>query len=260
MSGLSMQTPEPGVALVVMDRPGRLNAFDDAMVRALPGLLEALAVDPEVKVVVLTGAHGVFSAGGDLALVGESAQLPADELEALLLASFQASAVLHRMDKPTIAAINGPAAGGALGLALACDLRIAAPDATFVAAFIHMGIAPDYGTTWLLPRVVGHAVALEMALTGRRVAATEGHGLGLVTRVCDDPLAEALSLAGQIAAQPARAVALTKRLMRESAALDLPAALCAEAREQTGALLSEEFAGLWAAWRSEICGVNNGSI
>jgi enoyl-CoA hydratase/carnithine racemase len=260
MAGLSVEMPAPGVALVVIDRPGRRNAFDRSMVRALPPLLEALAEDPDVRVVVLTGADGVFSAGGDLELVGELPKLPPAELEALLLESFQASAWLHGMAKPTIAAISGPAAGGGLGLALACDLRIAGRDATFVSTFIHLGIAPDYGTTWLLPRAVGRDVALEMALTGRRVDAEEARAIGLATRVSDDPLADALSLAGRIAAQPPHAVAVTKRLLQESAALDLAEALRAEAREQRVALSSDEFGALCAAWQAEISSVNSGRI
>ncbi|HEX3612647.1 MAG TPA: enoyl-CoA hydratase/isomerase family protein [Sporichthyaceae bacterium] len=258
MTGLSVESPQPGVALVVLDRPGWLNAFDEATVRALPTLLEALAEDPQVRVVVLTGAPGAFCAGGDLALVGTLPLLGAEELEALLLRGFQASALLHSMDKPTIAAVNGPAAGGGLGLALACDLRIAGRDATFVSPFINMGLAPDYGVTWLLPRIVGHAVALEMAVTGRRVGAAEALTTGLVSRLCDDPLAEVLSLAGRIAAQPAQAVALTKRLMRDSAPLDLPTALAAEAKVARAALQSEEFAERWATWRTEISGVTDG--
>jgi len=257
VAGLSVQSPAPGVALVVLDRPGRLNALDDAMMRAMPTLFDKLAVDPEVRVVVLTGAHGAFSAGADLALVGGLPPLSAEALDAFLLQCFQASALLHGMDKPTIAAINGPAAGGGLGLALACDLRIGGRDASFVSPFINMGLAPDYGITWLLPRVVGHALALEMAWTGRRVGAEEALAAGLVTRLCDDPLAEALSLAVRIAAQPAHAVSVTKRLVRDSAPLDLPAALRSEARTAREVLHGKEFGDLWAAWRTEICGLTN---
>src|SRR4051794_17261912 len=100
MAGLSVETPEPGVALVVIDRPGRLNAFDGGMVRAMTQLFGALAEDPAVRVVVLTGAHGVFSAGGDLELIGELPHLSPADLEAQLYQGFQASAHLHLMDKP----------------------------------------------------------------------------------------------------------------------------------------------------------------
>ena len=173
---------------------------------------------------------------------------------------FQACALLHEMEKPTIAAISGPAAGGGLGFALACDIRIAGRDASFVSTFIHMGLAPDYGVSWLLPRVGNDGLALDMALTGRRVGAEEARATGLATRVCDDPLAEALALAERIAVAAASAVALTKRLIRESASLDLPAALRAEAKKQSALLHSEEFADLWRVWHAEISGVNGRSI
>lgn len=260
MGGLSVQTPEPGVALVVMDRPGRLNAFDDAMLGALPPLLTALAQDPEVRAVVLTGAHGAFSAGGDLSVIEGLPSIPRDDLIVKLRHCFEASAQLHLMDKPTIAAVSGPAAGGGLGLALACDLRIAGPDASFVCTFVNGGLAPDYGNTWLLPRVAGYALGLEMALTGRAVRAEEARAAGIVSRMCDDPLGEALALAGRVARQPASAVALTKRLLRQATGLEFPAALDVEAQEQADVLLSAEFGELWAAWQSEISGVRNGRI
>ncbi len=258
MAGLRVETPQPGVVLLVLDRPGRLNAFDNAMVLELPPVLRGFADDPEVRVVVITGAPGAFSAGGDLSVVGSLPQRSTEELEADLLRAFQASALLHEMDKPTIAAISGPAAGGGLGLALACDVRIAAMDAAFVCPFINMGLGPDYGVTWLLPRIVGHAIALEMALTGRRVGAEEALRTGLANRLCDDPLADALALAVRIAAQPAGAVGLTKRLIRDSASLDFPAALRAEAAAAEAALHGKEFAELCAVWQAEIGGAAGG--
>lgn len=255
VAGLSVETPEPGVALVVIDRPGRMNAMDDAMLRSLPLLLKALAEDPDVRVVVLTGAHGAFSAGGDLSAIEVLPLMQRDDLVAFLRHCFEASALLCAMDKPTIAAVSGPAAGGGLGLALACDIRIAGPDAAFVCTFVNGGLAPDYGCTWLLPRVAGYACGLEMALTGRRVRAEEALTVGIASRLCDDPVADALKLASRIAAQPASVVALTKRLMRAGTVLDFPQALDVEAQEQADVLLSAEFAALWAAWQSEISSV-----
>jgi enoyl-CoA hydratase/carnithine racemase len=259
MPGLIVESPQPGVALVVMDGVGPLNPLDDAMLRTMPGLLETLAHDSEVRVVVLTGAGGAFSAGGDLSVVGGLPALSGEELEAKLLHCFDASALLHSMNKPTIAAVSGPAAGGGLGLALACDVRLVGADAMFVSPFVNMGLTPDYGVTWLLPRVVGFDVALEMALTGRRVGAEEALATGLATRLCDDPLAEALALARRVATQPASTVVATKRLMRDSAALSLGAGLRAEACEQSSILRSDAFLDLWESWRAEICGVTGRS-
>jgi enoyl-CoA hydratase/carnithine racemase len=260
MAGLSVATPRPGVALVVMDRPGRLNALDDGMLRAMPGVLQGLADDPDIRSVVLTGASEAFSAGGDLSVIESLSLVPRAELVPLLRHCFEASALLHAMDKPTIAAVNGPAAGGGLGLALACDIRIASPEAAFVCTFVCGGVIPDYGCTWLLPQVAGYSLGLEMALTGRRVRAEEALAAGLVSRICDDPLAEAVALAGRIAAQPATASALAKRAMREARGRDLPAALDNEADLQADILLGEEFTALWAAWQSEIRGVANGRV
>lgn len=254
MSGVRVESPEPGVALVVLDGPGRLNAMDAATVRALPGLLEQLAADPAVRAVALTGANDAFSAGGDLEMVGALHAMEAEELETLLRDCFQASVLLHEMAKPTIAAIGGSAAGGGLGLALACDLRIAGPAASFVSPFINMGLPPDYGVTWLLPKLGGLGFALEMALTGRRVRADEALAAGLVTRVCDDPLAEALRLAVRFAAQSPSAVAKTKQLMRESVTRGLAEAVAVEAAEQQVILRGSEFAQLWAAWQARISG------
>jgi enoyl-CoA hydratase/carnithine racemase len=254
VTGLTVQSPQPGVALVVLDKPGRLNALDEPMMRTLPTLLETLAGDPEVRVVVLTGAGGAFSAGGDLAAIGALPLLGHDELEAHVEHCFQASVLLHGMDKPTIAAVSGPAAGGALGLALACDYRLGGRDAAFVCPFINMGIPPDYGLTWLLPRAIGLGPALEMALTGRRVRADEALALGLVHRLCDDPLTDALSLAAKIAARSPAGVALTTRLMRESASRDLPAGVRVEAQVQRDALHRPEFTERWSDWQAAVTG------
>jgi len=254
VTGLTVQSPQPGVALLVMDQPGRLNALDQAMMRTLPGLLASLSGDPEVRVIVLTGAGGAFSAGGDLAAIGALPLMGHDELEAEVEHYFQASVLLHGMDKPTIAAVSGPAAGGALGLALACDYRVGGRDASFVCPFINMGIPPDYGLTWLLPRAVGHGPALEMALTGRRVRADEALTLGIVHRLCEDPLADTLALAATIASRSPSGVELTTRLMRESVSRDLSAGVRAEAQVQRDLLHRAEFTELWSGWQSAVSG------
>jgi enoyl-CoA hydratase/carnithine racemase len=145
--------------------------------------------------------------------------------------------------------VNGPCAGGGLGLALSCDIRIAAPTATFRAPFVHMGLVPDFGCSRLLPRVVGEDVALELLLTGRRVEAEEALRLGLVTRVAGDALGAALELAGAVAATPGDAARATKALVRRAAASDHATALLElEAREQGPRIGSPDFADAMRAW------------
>jgi enoyl-CoA hydratase/carnithine racemase len=252
--GLRHHSPGAGVVEVVFDRPDRLNALQLPVLAALPALLESLAEDPEVRVVVLTGAGGTFCSGGDLDLIGTLPRLPEDERRTLLGEAFRATELLHTMPKPTIAAISGPAVGAGLGLALACDIRLAGHDAMFIATFVHMGLVPDFGTTWLLPRVVGPALALEMTVSGRRVGADEALATGLASRLCADPLAEAEELARRIAGKSARAVAATKQLLRESTRIDLAAGLAAEVSRQTVELDHPEFTARWASWRAAVSG------
>lgn len=251
-TGIRLTSPQPGVAVVTLDRPGRLNALDPPALAALPEVLESLAGDAGVGAVVLTGAGGVFCAGGDLDAIGMLPGMEADERRGFLERSFRATQLLVSMPKPTIAAVSGPAAGGGLGLALACDIRLAGHDASFVSTFVNMGLVPDFGTTWLLPRVVGQAFALEMAVSGRRIGADEALAAGLVTRLCADPLAEATDLARRMATKPARAVAGTKQLLRDSAYRDLAGGLEAEVAWQNDELGHEEFVARWSAWRAAV--------
>jgi enoyl-CoA hydratase/carnithine racemase len=251
-TGLRLRAPLPGVAVLTLDRPERLNALDTRAMAALPSMLGSLAADPQVRALVLTGAGGVFCAGGDLEAIGSLPAMAHDDRRALLELVFRATTLLYELPKPTIAAISGPVAGGGVGLALACDIRLAGADATFVSPFVNMGLVPDYGTSWLLPRTVGQAFALEMAVTGRRVGAEEAVHAGLVSRLCADPLAEAVNLARQMATKPPRAVAATKRLMRDSADQDLAAGLAAEVDWQNEELGDEEFLARWSAWREAV--------
>lgn len=248
---IRIEKPSDSVALVALSRPERLNALDQELFDALPETFERLAGDRSVRAVVLTGDGRGFCAGADLD--GEAFSLDGvTETEAWMRNVQRAPVLLRRLPQPTVAAIGGPAAGGGLGLALACDVRFASERATFSAPFVHMGLVPDFGVSCLLPRVVGSAAALDMLLSSRVVEAGEALSLGLVSRVCDDVLAAALKTAETFAAMPPRAAAITKEMVYRAPELDLETAtLVEEARNQAVALHSPEFSERFAAWREQ---------
>jgi 2-(1,2-epoxy-1,2-dihydrophenyl)acetyl-CoA isomerase len=205
-----------GVATVTLDRPDALNAFNVPLKEALRATFEGFATDGSVRAVVLTGAGRAFCAGQDLRERLEPDALPlADEIRArynpLLLS-------MRRLGKPIIGAINGVAAGAGASLALACDIRIAADGASFLLAFGRVGLIPDTGATWLLPRLVGTAKAAELALTTDPLSAADAERLGLVARVvpADDLMTEAAALASRLAAGAPVALALTKEALERS--------------------------------------------
>jgi 2-(1,2-epoxy-1,2-dihydrophenyl)acetyl-CoA isomerase len=205
------------VVIVTLDRPEVLNALDTQLLDELGQVSERVSGDPSVRAVVFTGAGRAFCSGGDLkqsnfAGSGRSAaaQDPNDHWAARLLA----------IRKPTIAAVNGVAAGGGLALALACDIRIASEAARFCAIFARIGMSVLDGTAWLLTRAVGHSKALEMLYTTDMVEAQEAARIGLVSRVVapDELLGEATGLAGRIAASAPVALELSKRVVGASLA------------------------------------------
>jgi 2-(1,2-epoxy-1,2-dihydrophenyl)acetyl-CoA isomerase len=202
-----------GVATITLDRPDALNALTIPLKEALRATFEGLGDDPAVRALVLTGAGRAFCAGQDLRERLEPDALPlAAEVRArynpLLL-------VMRRLGKPIVGAINGIAAGAGASLALACDIRIAGEGASFLLAFGRVGLIPDTGATWLLPRLVGGAKAAELALTTEPLSAADAERFGLVARVVprDHLLAEAQALAGRLAAGAPIALALTKEAL-----------------------------------------------
>ena len=245
-SGLRVSYPEAGVALVSFTDHRPLNALTVGSAEGLPRLLDKLASEEAVRALVLTGEGGAFSAGASL---DELEREPAPEA---LAHAFEAVRLLREMPKPTLAAVDGVAAGGAFGLALACDIRLASPRAVFRAPFIEMGLVPDYGLTSTLGRLVGLQAALELLLTARRVEATEAHRLGLVLRVVEDPLTESVAIAATIASKPQGAVAKTKELVIRGLDDDLARALDREAQVQAEALQAPEFSLRLARWREMV--------
>lgn len=202
------------VATVTLHRPERLNALSAAMLDSFSRALRAAHEDPEVRVIVITGSGRGFCAGLDLR--DEAAGQGLGASGARFDLGTAPPVVLHNLDKPVIAAVNGAAAGYGLDLALGCDIRIAADDAKLAAVFTKRGVLPESGGTWLLPRLVGWARAAEIAFRGLVLTAAEALDLGLVNKVVPrDALAdETAAWAREIAANAPLAVQATKRMMR----------------------------------------------
>ena len=213
-----------GVRVLTLDRPERLNAMSLTLIDELHDALDAIAADPEVRVVVLTGAGRGFCAGLDLvdlspaAASTRSRDVPGRVQAGMALQQRIASLVpkLRGLRVPVIAAVNGAAAGGGLALALASDVRIAAGSARFNVAFVRIGLSGcDIGVSWLLPRWIGASRAFELMLTGRIVESDEAERIGLVSRVVDDEalMDAALDTARQICANSPTGVWMTKEVM-----------------------------------------------
>jgi 2-(1,2-epoxy-1,2-dihydrophenyl)acetyl-CoA isomerase len=230
-----IETIENGIATLTFNRPERLNALSTPIMQGLLDGLPRLAGDPAVKVVVLTGAGRAFCAGGDVKSMAEGGeQRSAAEAAAHLRSRMEVSRILHELPKPTIAMINGPAAGAGLALALACDLRIAGTSARLVTAFVKVGFSGDFGGSYFLTRLVGTARARELYFTGRPVAADEALTLGLVNRVVpDEELASVtIELARSLADGPSIALSLMKRNLNCAESGDLAELLDMEAAHQ----------------------------
>jgi len=251
---------EAGIATVTLNRPDKMNSLDDELLSALAPALEELAVDTSVRCVVLTGAgEKAFSAGGDIGAMSGGGMFagktagrnePWETAAMNLRRAMEASAWLHEMGKPTLAAINGATAGAALSLALACDLRIAADHAVFTTAFAKIGYSGDFGGAWYLTKIVGTARARELYFLSDRIDAQEAARLGIVNWVAprEKFRAEAQAIAQRLAAGPPLALRYMKRnlnlalTLHERELLDLEA----EAMIRTGA--TEDFRNAAAAF------------
>lgn len=212
MADLRLETAD-AVATITLDRPDALNALTVALKEELLVAFERVAADPAVRAVILTGAGRAFCAGQDLR---ERLQPDAAPLDTEIRVRYNPLIrAMRGLPKPIVAAINGIAAGAGASLAFACDIRIAAEGASFLLAFGRVGLIPDSGATWLLPRLVGGAKAAELALTAEPLSAVDAERFGLVARVvpADALLAESHALAARLAAGAPRALALTKRAL-----------------------------------------------
>ncbi len=221
-----------GIATITLDRPEALNSLEGRLKAELLGAIRQAGRDSNVQVVILTGAGRAFCAGQDLK---ERLQPDPTPLDVEVRQRFNPIvSAIRLLDKPVIAAVNGVAAGAGASLAFACDLRIASESATFVLAFGRIGLIPDSGATWLLPRLVGLGRATELMLLPDPLAAAEALRIGLVNRVvpAGELLAEAGAIAATLAAGAPRALALTKRAIRRGLEVGFDEALDYEASLQ----------------------------
>jgi 2-(1,2-epoxy-1,2-dihydrophenyl)acetyl-CoA isomerase len=230
---------DDGVLTITLNRPDVLNAFNAAVHTGLAAALRE-ARDPEVRAVVLTGAGRGFCVGQDLT---EFREAPGDIGDRLRSGYHANVLAIRALEKPVIAAVNGVAAGAGLSVAAACDIRIAADAATFIPAFVNIGLIPDSGGTYFIARLLGPARAFEWMSSGRRLTAAEAHGWGLVSEVVEvDAFADRVAaLAGELAAMPTRAVGMTKRLFDRAWGARLEEQLEREAQLQAAATQTEDF-------------------
>lgn len=222
------------VRLLTLNRPQALNSFTGAMAGELIAGLDGAAADNSIRAVVITGAGRGFSAGQDLNAAGMNpGEMP--DLQGIIERGWAPLAArLRSMPVPVLAAVNGVAAGAGANFALNCDIVLAARSASFIQAFSKIALIPDAGGTWLLPRLVGRAKALALAMSGDKLPAEEAERIGLIWRVVDDAalLDEALALAARLAAMPTKALVETRHAMDRSLLLDNAAAVQMEAEVQ----------------------------
>ncbi len=220
------------VATLTLNRPAALNSFTAAMHAQLMPALNALATDPAVRAVVITGAGRGFCAGQDLA---DPAMAGGGDVGAVIERYYRPLAErIRSMPVPVVAAVNGVAAGAGANFALCCDFVVAARGASFIQAFSKIGLVPDCGGTWLLPRLVGRARALGLAMTGDKLPAEEAQRMGLIWQCVDDSElpAAVLALAHKLAVMPSRALVETRRAIDQAMAMDFSDAITLEANTQ----------------------------
>jgi 2-(1,2-epoxy-1,2-dihydrophenyl)acetyl-CoA isomerase len=235
-----------GVLKITLNRPDKLNAFTDTMLDELTHAFKAADGDSSVRVVILTGAGRGFCPGQDLASAVERGAGNGNFSYSEHLRTHYNPLILgmRGLSKPIIAAINGVAAGAGMSLALACDYRIAAESASFIQAFVKVGLVPDSGSTWMLPRLIGMTRAMDMMLSGRKVSAQEALGMGLVNSVVPNEqlMDTANQLAQEFANAPTRTIGYIKQAVEFAADSTLEEALNKEAELQDKAASTSDHA------------------
>lgn len=241
LTSLRLERPGDGIALLVLDDPAMRNAMSEEMTASWVRAIDHLAGDPALRAVVVTGEGSAFCSGGNTSWIASEPDATPARLRERMLPFYRAWLSIRRLEVPTLAAINGPAIGAGLAMALACDIRYAARGARMGVPFLKLGMHPGMATTHLLPDVVGPAAARDLLLTGRLVDADEALGLGLVSRVLDpDHLrAAALEAAAGIAGNAPVATRLTKTALQRGHA-SLEACLDWEGLAQPVTLATED--------------------
>jgi 2-(1,2-epoxy-1,2-dihydrophenyl)acetyl-CoA isomerase len=239
---------EQGIATLTLNRPEALNALDQAMIETLVACSAELAADASTRCVIVQGAGRHFMAGGDIRLFAAELAIPPAEREQRIHAMARrvhvAIEILARLPQPVIASARGAVAGFGLSLLCACDLALAADSAYFASGYRHIGLTPDGGMTWHLPRHVGSKAAMDIVLLGGRFDAAEALRLGLVNHVVPDAELEAatLAMAQAIVTGPASALRRAKRLLRQSHERTLAEQLAAEAAMLAASSTEPDFA------------------
>jgi enoyl-CoA hydratase/carnithine racemase len=236
-------TEDAGITTITLNRPEKLNAFIGHMRRDLAEALEAAGSDRSVRVVVVTGAGRAFCAGGDVSLMAELLERQdTDEFSRLLGSARRVVTAIRQMTKPVIAAVNGPASGAGCNLALACDLRLASTEATFSQSFVKIGLHPDWGGTYFLPRLVTPNKACEMFFLGETIGAEEALRLGIVNRmVAPDELESATrELAERLRDAPPISIAAAKQAVYTSQSAELEEMLRYETEAQMRCFESQD--------------------
>ncbi|MGW0658474.1 enoyl-CoA hydratase/isomerase family protein [Streptodolium elevatio] len=248
------------VATITLNRPHHKNAFTMEMVDAWATALRDAEADPEVRVVLVTGAGDAFCSGVDLGVFADRERTPLAEKNLLTNRIHQVAYAAEALTKPYIAAVNGVAVGAGMDMALMADIRIAASSARFSEGYIRVGLVPGDGGCWYLPRIVGTATALRLLWTGDFVAAEEALGMGLVTAVHADAefAAAARAFADRLASQPPVAVQLIKRAVREGERHDLRTALDLISSHQAVVTSTQDSQEALAAFRAKRPGVYTG--
>jgi 2-(1,2-epoxy-1,2-dihydrophenyl)acetyl-CoA isomerase len=238
---------EGGVAWIRLNRPEKMNAIGALTRRQLGEAIKQAERDDAVRVVVLTGTGRAFSSGADVTELGQTGagmRTPEDVGNVLRTEYMPMLVRLRTMPKPVIAAMNGPAAGIGASYALACDIRIATPEAYLLEAFVNIGLAPDGGVSWLLPRLAGTGVAYEMFYTGKPLSAADAHRLGVINRIvpAERLEEEVRDLANHLVSQPRQALAGAKRAVNHALESSFDSAVEFESYLQEAQAASPEFA------------------
>lgn len=238
---LILVTRAAAVMTLTLNRPAAMNSLTTVMHGQLLAGLNQAAHDVSVRCVVITGSGRGFCGGQDL---GDPLASPGQDLGALITAYYRPLVQrIRSMPVPVIAAVNGVAAGAGANLALCCDLVIAARSASFIQAFSKIGLVPDTGGTWLLPRLVGHARALGLALLGNKVPASDAERMGMIWQCVDDDVLGSTTamLAEKLSAMPVQALVATRQAIEKAQHMDLDSALAMEARLQTRFGLAHDY-------------------
>jgi enoyl-CoA hydratase/carnithine racemase len=233
-----------GIATLTLNRPERMNALGDTLREDFLDAITRTALDPDVRVMIVTGAGKAFCAGGDVKAMNEAKEPGRDRplLDKIAPSRDRTLLAMRNAPQPIIAAVNGAAAGAGMNLALGCDLRLASIAAKFSQAFVKRGLHPDWGGTYFLPRAVGTATAAELIFTGDVIDAAEALRIGLVSRVLppEELMPATLELARKIASGPPIAIRLAKRAIYRNAESDLRSALEFETFAQNACFETED--------------------